>query len=238
MDRATARAARPHLVRALLGAIVVGAGVFAGRAFGQLTEGTITEGVVDPVTVSEGVFGVCALIAVVIGGVVAVRSLASAVRTVMQDHAGDKHVAPLSLLISFIGYLVLAICVLVVLHQPVGGILLGGALTGLLVGIAAQQVLANFFAGIVLLMVRPFTIADDIVLKSGPLGGEYEGLVTDMSLFYVKLQTHTGPVALPNAGVLASAVGPGVRAAASDPEEGADEDEAAASDASRSPGAP
>jgi hypothetical protein len=32
-------------------------------------------------------------------------------------------------------------------------------------------------------------------------------------LFYVKLETKTGPVALPNAGVLASAVGPGVRAA-------------------------
>jgi small-conductance mechanosensitive channel len=131
----------------------------------------------------------------------------------VEEHAGDEHVAPLTLAISGLGVIVIAVCVLVVLRQPVGGILLGGALTGVLIGIAAQQVLANFFAGIVLLMVRPFTIADDIVLKSGPLGGEYEGLVTDMGLFYVKLQTSTGPVSLPNAGVLASAVGPGVRAA-------------------------
>jgi hypothetical protein len=48
-------------------------------------------------------------------------------------------------------------------------------------------------------------------MKSGPLGGEYEGLVTDMTLFYVHVQTERGPVALPNAGVLASAIGPGAR---------------------------
>jgi hypothetical protein len=56
-------------------------------------------------------------------------------------------------------------------------------------------------------------VTDEIVAKSGPLGGEYEGLVSDMGLFYVRLETRTGPVALPNAGVLASAVGSGVRAA-------------------------
>ena len=215
MDAATVRATRPHLVRAVIGAVVVTAGVVGGRSFGQLRGRAH-----DPVEVSEAIIGAGALLAVVVGGVIAVRSLAATVRTVVEEHAGDEHVAPLTLAISGLGVIVIAVCVLVVLRQPVGGILLGGALTGVLIGIAAQQVLANFFAGIVLLMVRPFTIADDIVLKSGPLGGEYEGLVTDMGLFYVKLQTSTGPVSLPNAGVLASAVGPGVRAA----EERDDED--------------
>ena len=223
----SAKAARSHIMRALIAIAILVAGVIVGRSLGQLTEESITSGVVNPVEPREAIVGVVALLAVVVAGVVAVRALSSAVRTAMEEHAGDKHATPINLVIAFVGYIAVAICVLVVLKRPVGGILLGGALTGVLVGIAAQQVLANFFAGIVLLMVRPFTIADEIVLKSGPLGGEYEGLVTDMGLFYVKLQTHTGPVSLPNAGVLASAVGPGVRAVeerdeeAGQPEEGA-----------------
>ena len=156
---------------------------------------------------------------VVVAGFFAIRALSAGVRAMVEENAGDKHMAPLGVAVSFFGYAALLVCILVVLRRPIGGLLLGGALTGVLVGIAAQQVLANFFAGLVLLIVRPFTIADEIVLKSGPLGGEYEGLVTDMGLFYVKLQTTTGPVALPNSGVLASAIGPGVRAAEEEPAE-------------------
>jgi small-conductance mechanosensitive channel len=219
MESTPTRQARPEVVRAVLAIGVVAIAVVVGRSRGQLREVSVTEGVVDPVELQEGVIAACALVAIIVGGVFAVRYLGHAVRIVMEQNAAGKHVAPLNLLIAFIGYIAVAVGVLVVLRQPVGGILLGGALTGVLIGIAAQQVLANFFAGIVLLIVRPFAIADEIVLKSGPLGGEYEGLVTDMGLFYVKLQTHTGPVSLPNAGVLASAVGPGVRAAEERPED-------------------
>ena len=204
---------RPLFIRAAIAVLVVVSAVLVGRLWGQLLEETITDGVIDPVEPHEALIGAGALVVVLVAGVFAVRAISGAVRALMEERAGDKHLAPLGILVSFVGYVALFICVLVVLNRPVGGILLGGALTGVLVGIAAQQVLANFFAGIVLLVVRPFTIADEIVLKSGPLGGEYEGLVTDMGLFYVKLQTRTGPASLPNSGVLAAAIGPGVRAA-------------------------
>ena len=221
MATSSSKELRSHLTRAALALLVVGAAVIAGRSWGQLTKETLMGGAADPVKPHEAVIGGAALLVILIAGVMAVRSLSAGVRAMMEQNAGDKHVAPLGIVISFVGYIAIAICLLVVMKRPVGGILLGGALTGVLIGIAAQQVLANFFAGIVLLMVRPFTIADDIVLKSGPLGGEYEGLVTDMGLFYVKLQTHTGPVALPNSGVLAAAIGPGVRAAEEPDEEDA-----------------
>ena len=205
--------ARPLFVRAAVAIVVVIAAVIVGRYWGQFTEEPVVDGVIDPVEPHEALLGVGALLVVLTAGVFAVRWLSGGVRALMQERAGERHVAPLGVVVSFAGYVALFVCVLLVLNRPVGGLLLGGALTGVLVGIAAQQVLANFFAGIVLLVVRPFTIADEIVLKSGPLGGEYEGIVTDMGLFYVKLQTKTGPAALPNSGVLASAIGPGVRAA-------------------------
>jgi small-conductance mechanosensitive channel len=223
VDAPGIKEARPQLGRAALWLVVLGAAVVVGLAFGQLRDrqfGAVTQ----EATTSEIAIRIGALAVAVIAGILFVRALTAAVRSGLQPHDGQRHMAPVGLVISVLGYGGIAVCVIALLEKPVGGLLLGGAVTGVLLGIAAQQVLANFFAGLVLLMVRPFTIADDIVLKSGPLGGEYEGLVTDMGLFYVKLSTHTGPVALPNAGVLAAAVGPGVRAA-EEPEEG---DEAAA----------
>src|SRR5918999_6549537 len=193
----------------------------AGRLLGQFARRRLPSGT-DPATAAEIATTLGAVVVVIFAGVLAVRSFTVAVRKMIEHHGDQLHGTPVGLVVSFLGYLGVALCVLVILGKPVGGLLLGGALTGVLVGIAAQQVLANFFAGIVLLLVRPFTIADDIVLKSGPLGGEYEGVVSDMGLFYVKLQTSTGPVSLPNAGVLASAIGPGVRAA----EERDEEDDA------------
>lgn len=192
--------------------VVLLAAMIGGRSLGQFAPRRVPSGATDAATAAEIAIALGAVVVVIVAGVLVVRSLTAALRRIIEHHGDQLHGTPLGLVVSFVGYLGVAVCVLVILGKPVGGLLLGGALTGVLVGIAAQQVLANFFAGIVLLLVRPFTLADEVVLKSGPLGGEYEGVVTDMGLFYVKLETKTGPVALPNAGVLASAVGPGVRA--------------------------
>jgi small-conductance mechanosensitive channel len=222
--------ARRHIVRALAALVVAVGALLAGLTFGQLRDRDFGA-VRQLATPTERAIRIACLVLVVVAGIVAVRALAAAIRAAMHDQESQRHVAPLGLVISFFGYAGIGICVIAMLERPVGGLLLGGALTGVLLGIAAQQVLANFFAGLVLLIVRPFTIADDIVLRSGPLGGEYEGLVTDMGLFYVKLHTHTGPVVLPNAGVLASAVGPGVRAAEDKDDEDEDDEHGGGSEA-------
>jgi small conductance mechanosensitive channel len=221
--RRSSATARRQLVRALVALAVAIGALLVGLTFGQLRDRDFGA-VRQLATPTERAIRIACLVLVVVAGIFAVRALAAALRAAMHEHEGQRHVAPVGLMVSLLGYAAIAVCVIAMLERPVGGLLLGGAVTGVLLGIAAQQVLANFFAGLVLLIVRPFTVADDIVLKSGPLGGEYEGLVTDMGLFYVKLHTHTGPVVLPNAGVLASAVGPGVRAAEDRDEEEDDED--------------
>jgi len=85
---------------------------------------------------------------------------------------------------------------------------LGGAITGILLGIAAQQTLANLFAGIVLLLSRPFTVGQWVRIRSGALGGQLDGTVTEIGITYVHLDTGEGVMALPNSQVLAAAVGP------------------------------
>ena len=67
--------------------------------------------------------------------------------------------------------------------------LLGGALTSVFVGIAAQQSLSNVFAGIVLLLARPFRVGDSIRLQAGALGGQISGTIVEVGITYVRLAT-------------------------------------------------
>jgi small-conductance mechanosensitive channel len=199
-----AQAARPHVKRAIAGIVVALASLIAASTL-EIANRSLAS------------FGIAALI--VISGVIAVRAIANAVRSA-EDSLGEKRGTPLTFFVQLIGYSVVALMAFSVIGLRIRGLLLGGAVTGVVIGIAAQQTVGNFFAGIVLLVVRPFKLGDYLVMRSGPLGGEYEGVVTDMGLFYVNLATKAGPVALPNSGVLASAIGPGARA----PEDNEDED--------------
>lgn len=144
-----------------------------------------------------------------IAGVVAVRAIASAVRQGGSAKVGDARGATLAKVTAVAGYIIVGMWTLSALGVGIQALLLGGALTGVILGIAAQQTLGNVFAGIVLLAVRPFTAGKQAVLKS--VLGEYEGIVTNIGLFYVSMQTGSGSVEIPNAVALASAVGPGAR---------------------------
>jgi small-conductance mechanosensitive channel len=210
------RAARPHLVRGVVALLIAIAGFAWANAFGQF------KGNPSP---TERLISIGGAAIVLIAGFIAVRGLAASVRAAMHDEREKDRGASLAFIVSVIGYLFVLLAVLGALNIGVEKVLLGGALTGVILGIAAQQSLGNFFAGIVLLIVRPFSIGEHIVLKSGPIGGEYEGVVTEMTMYYVHLDTVRGPVQLPNAGVLAAAIGPGAKSPDAEDEE-AEETEA------------
>ena len=205
------REARPHFIRAAVFSLLA----MAALVFGSRYEGALKELGWS----SDDAFLLGSAGAFLVAGVIAVRGVAAGARRALRSHAEDPRGAPVGFIVSAIGYIVVLFSVVRLLGGDLGGLILGGALTGVVIGIAAQQTLGNFFAGIVLLLVRPFGVGDHIVLKSAPLGGEYEGLIVEMSMFYVHMQTPRGPVALPNAGVLAAAVGPGARSATQTEEE-------------------
>jgi small-conductance mechanosensitive channel len=143
-----------------------------------------------------------------LAGVYAVRRSGQEVMRVLTPRLGLGHSSVVRWVLTVAGYLVIGFTVLGLIDVNVGSLLLGGAVTGVVVGIAAQQSLGNVFAGVVLLLSRPFTVGDDIRLRSGALAGELNGRVTGMGLTYVGLLTEDGPLYVPNAQVLAAAVGP------------------------------
>jgi small-conductance mechanosensitive channel len=151
------------------------------------------------------------------GALVFLVSAVIAVRCATNDILGLVHVpgrlsdaraSTFRILCLLCGYILVVLGALSLLQVPVGHLLLGGVLTGVILGIAAQQVLANVFAGVMILFARPFAIGEELRIRSGALGGPIVGRVSGMTLTYVTVSTVAGPVLVPNSAVLAAAVGP------------------------------
>ena len=84
----------------------------------------------------------------------------------------------------------------------------GGAVTAVLFGLAAQQTVGNLIAGTVLLSARPFRVGDRIRLHSGATAGRIEGTVVGLGLLYTILRRGGDPIMVPNSVVLGSAIEP------------------------------
>jgi small-conductance mechanosensitive channel len=205
------KVARPDLIKAAIATVIALGALIAAYKFGDRSDSDLIEKMSTGPSTDDWLAAAFAVVFAV-SGVVAVRRVQAGVGKALEQRFGDARGAPLGLVLSIVGYSIVVLTLLELIGVDVSALLLGGAITGVVVGIAAQQTLANLFAGIVLIIVRPFVVGDHIVLRSGPLGGEYEGRVTDIGLYYVDVMTQAGPVKLPNAGVLAGAVGPGARA--------------------------
>ena len=139
---------------------------------------------------------------------IAVRGATDDLVALVPVRFGDSRVTTLRLLCLLAGYAMVVLGALSLLHVPWSRLILGGALTGVIVGIAAQPVLGNIFAGLVLLTSRPFHVGQDVAVQAGALGGRITGHVTDMTLLFVELRTAEGKVLLPNSAVLNSAISP------------------------------
>ena len=81
----------------------------------------------------------------------------------------------------------------------------GGAITAVIFGLAAQQTLGNLIAGMVLISARPFRIGDRVRLQGGGLAGQIEGTVASLGLLYVTFSQGEDSIMVPNNVVLTSA---------------------------------
>ena len=84
----------------------------------------------------------------------------------------------------------------------------GSAFTAVIVGLAAQQTLGNLIAGLVLLSARPFRVGERVRLQAGAVGGNVEGIVSELGLLYTTLARGDDRIMVPNSVVLGAAVMP------------------------------
>ena len=84
----------------------------------------------------------------------------------------------------------------------------GGGFTAVVVGLAAQQVLGNLLAGLVLITNRPFRVGERVRLQAGVLAGRLEGVVGQLGLFYTTLVSGADRILVPNGVLIQTAVTP------------------------------
>lgn len=104
-----------------------------------------------------------------------------------------------------LGFLVrlFAIAAVVVLALRIAGVnaatlAVGGTITAIVLGLAAQQTLGGLFAGIVLQSTRPIRVGERVRLVGGALAGSIEGTVSSLGLFYTTLAQGADRLLVPN----------------------------------------
>jgi small conductance mechanosensitive channel len=114
--------------------------------------------------------------------------------------------------IGFIVRLVLLVAALLVSLRIAGltprTLAVGGAVTAIVLGLAAQSTIGNVFAGLLILSVQPFRVGDRVRLQAGMLAGQVEGTVTSLGLLYVTLSNGEDVILVPNNAVVSAAIVP------------------------------
>ena len=156
--------------------------------------------VVDPVVLRDTVLDylwrtLWALIVVVAAIAVARAIRGAAMRALGRRRAHPNVVVLLGNLSQLLILVLGALVVLAIYTQGAfGWILTSFSVLGLVVGLSLQDILKNFFAGIYVLVERPFRIGDTVQV------GEHTGVVQEISFRTMQLRTDDGrEVIVPNA---------------------------------------
>ena len=182
--------------------LAIGAATTSGWAHSRFPHFFATDDLVSQVIAAATAVAFCVFASA------ATIGLSGKARDMLKPVAGASHAAVVRYALVLIGAATTLVVTLVLFGVPVGQLLLGGALTSVFVGIAAQQALSNVFAGLVLLAARPFKVGDSIRLRAGALSGEIGGTVSEIGITYLLLSTPDGVLSVPNSQVLNAVIGP------------------------------
>lgn len=151
---------------------------------------------------------ICGTVAFLVFALISTFAFARWARAVLERFIGEAYGAIVRYVMILAGICVVLLIGLSMLGFRIGQLIVSGAVAGVLITIAAQQSLSNLFAGVMLQFARPFKVGDRVQIRSGALAGTIEGVVSEFSITYVRLETQDGRVLVPNSQVLAAAVSP------------------------------
>ncbi len=113
-----------------------------------------------------------------------------------------------SFLVQLTTLFVVVVVALRLMDVEARAIAVGGALTAVVLGLAAQSTLGNVIAGMVLLGSRPFRVGERVRLQGGSLGTVVEGTVASIGLVYTTVARGSGMLLIPNNAALSATVVP------------------------------
>jgi small-conductance mechanosensitive channel len=157
--------------------------------------------------------------AVLLVAYAAARAFTSTADEVLRRRGQFQHGATVRIFLN----LIIGVAAILALFELAGvsaeSIFLGSAFAGIVLGLAAQTVLANVFAGLLLVLANPFRPGDRVSFISSSYGAfapsyphemaypSYAGTVEDVELLYTILRLDVGGIAkIPNSVVLGALV--------------------------------
>ncbi|HEY0346048.1 MAG TPA: mechanosensitive ion channel family protein [Solirubrobacteraceae bacterium] len=147
-------------------------------------------------------------VAIIVLGWQLARSAGRALRPWLFQRMKPENAGTVGFLIRLTTMAVVVVTALRIAGLDPGTLAVGGAVTAVVVGLAAQQTLGNVIAGSVLASARPFRVGDRVRLQGGGLAGTIEGTVTSLGLLYTTLAQAADEILVPNALVMNVAVVP------------------------------
>lgn len=114
----------------------------------------------------------------------------------------------LGFLIRLLAMSVVLIAALRIAGVTAATLALGGTITAVVLGLAAQQSLGGIFAGVVLQSTRPFRVGERVRFVGGFIAGSVEGTVSSLGLFYTTLAQGADRIQIPNSVLINLAVVP------------------------------
>ena len=147
-----------------------------------------------------------ALVSIAIG-VTVIRAFVSGLVNRSVDYLGMTRVQSARSVVSGVLYLLLVLVVASQTEIDLSGIALSGAVTGVIVGIAAQASIANVVAGLVILFARPFRPGQYVTVRAAAFAGsEYSGVVGEITLFFTTILSGEQEIRVPNSSMVTSVV--------------------------------
>ena len=105
--------------------------------------------------------------------------------------------------ISWALYILAALLVAGAMNVNLSGLLVGGAILGVVVAVGAQTSLSNLFAGLLLVITRPYATGNWVLMRNWfTPASEYEGRIINIGAIYTTISTADRTVRIPNSVVI------------------------------------
>jgi small-conductance mechanosensitive channel len=182
--------ATDHIGRKILEFIfIIFAALFAVLLVRYLANrGTVSESYVLPIYA----------VIVLVGGYLVIMLVNRILERIIEPTFGVTRTRGVQNLFQLIAGIILVVFVFAIFGVDLTAALIGAGFLGIVLGLAAQQVLGNIFAGLSLFVSKPFEIGDHVMLATSSYGlngstyahesepSGFTGVVQDVGIFFTK----------------------------------------------------
>jgi small-conductance mechanosensitive channel len=158
-------------------------------------------------------------IIILVGGYLVIRIVNGIIEKVVGPPLGAARAKGIKNLFQVLAGIILVFFVFAMFGVNLTAALIGAGFLGIVLGLAAQQVLGNVFAGLAMLVSRPFEIGDRVTIATSSYGltgstyahesqpSGFTGVIQDLGVFFTRVLLDNGtPAIFPNSVIIGALV--------------------------------